>query len=387
MPCFCLPRYITDNLQPSKSIAVLWLHKHVSDCSKDKMADSSRKPAGIPSWQRKQQPLQDESLAPTPPAPQHEDPTEVPIPTPNDEDETTGKETEGPVEAPQSANVNTFNPGDFATFKQESATPPQPSTPAPRPQQRHTNGPPIIMYPEHLEEAHKPPPLITPGRLLNMTYFVGGLAALIYGASKYLVTPMSDSLTDARHDFATHSLCKIDEMNEKLETLVSKVPDKKSRSDDQEAEDDAESDTSDPTELYHRDMGTQTSPPLTRSSSSSSDADATKPAKKTPTEYQSAGLSIMHSHLQDMLNAGERMEKENKERQDSANKLRHYLDGVMYGGMSSLNVWGQTEEAAGKREEESEDAVEELKKEIRGVKGVLLSAKRFPGVAGRTGVA
>ena len=390
------------------------------------MADDDNA-AGIPAWQRKpqQQPLQPDNAASHPP-PAHTtldadtELREVPIPTPTTDATTDAspasdaqlrEDVKTFLEDPAVKNASTekkraffttkgipshiidelvkddaptFSTNDFASFKQQVVPTAQPTMPS-RLQQRVAGGPPIIMYPEHLQEAHKPPPLITPARLLNTTYFVGGLAALIYGASKYLVTPMSDSLTEARHELAAHSQSKIDEMNEKLESLVSKVPafTSQNRGEGVDGEEDAESVTSDPTELYHRDMGTQTSPPLTRSSSSSSDADGTKAPKKTPTEYQSAALGILQSHLQDMLSASERVEQANKTRKESADKLRHYLDEVSYGTMTSLNIWGQTAEANKKREAQSEDAVEELKKEIRGVKGVLLSAKRFPGVTGQ----
>lgn len=280
-----------------------------------------------------------------------------------------------------------FNAADFEGFKQqqqEQHAPPT-NTPPPRPQQQQASGPPIIMYPEHLEEAHKPPPLITPSRLVNAVYAVGGCAALLYGASKYLVTPMSASLTEARHDFATHSQSKLDEMNQRLEKLVSKIPAgaKTAQSQDENAVgEDTDSETSDPTELYHRDMGTQTSPPQSRRSSSSSD-DSTQAKKKDPTTYETDRLSALNSHLNELLDASSRVETVNKERQDSLNKLRHDVDSMMYGSIGGVNIWTQTEEAAKKREKEQQDAVEELKKEIRGVKGVLLSAKRFPGVAGQ----
>ena len=68
-------------------------------------------------------------------------------------------------------------------------------------------------------------------------------------------------------------------------------------------------------------------------------------------------------------------------KQDEVNKLRHYLDTVMYAS-PGINVWSTSEEAkdSGKR-----DDIERLKREIRGVKGVLLSAKMFPGAPGRAG--
>lgn len=397
------------------------------------MSDNGKGGAAIPAWQqRSQKPLQFEGKDERPTEPTttpmegqtDAEPKEVPIPSPEAEDSVTNTEEAGPSDEQLQESMKSFlqdpavknapmekkraffkskgipqkmveeilkneeagfSASDFEGFKQQQQAPPQLSTPPPRPQQQQLSGPPIIMYPEHLEEAHKPPPLITPGRLVNTAYFVGGLAALIYGASKYLVTPMSDSLTEARHEFATHSQSKVDEMNSKLEKLVTKVPPgaKTIRPQDEGATDeDADSVTSDPTVFYHRDMGTQTSPPQSRRSSSSSD-EVAQPKRKDPIAYQNTVLSILHSHLNEILDTGNRVETANKERQDSLNKLRHNVEGMLYGSMGGINVWNQTEVAAKKREKEQQDAVEDLKKEIRGVKGVLLSAKRFPGVTGQ----
>ncbi|KAK3710298.1 hypothetical protein LTR37_010364 [Vermiconidia calcicola] len=258
---------------------------------------------------------------------------------------------------------------------------------APRAQQTPSSAPPIITYPEFLVDAHKPPPLITPTRILNTAYIASGLAALIYGASKYLVTPMSDSLAEARHDFAMHSQSKIDEMNEKLSGLVSKVPEaKKGRSiagHSEVEEDTAESITSDPTELYHRDMGTQTSPPPSRSTSISGLPDTANNKKEAASSHENSVLTILNSHLTDFLTNSEKLETPNKDRQDAMNKLRHYLDTIMYAS-PHISAWSNGDDS-GKGKGDGKDAVEELKMEIRGVKGVLLSAKRFPGVAGRVG--
>ena len=278
-----------------------------------------------------------------------------------------------------------FDAKEFDSFKQAQSQPTPTSHPQPQsqPQQQRPAGPPIITYPEFLMEAHKPPPLVTPGRILNTAYIASGLAALIYGASKYLVTPMSESLSESRHDFAQHSQSKVDEMNDRLGKLVSKTPEsKKDKPLDPEASE-TESDTSDPTELYHRDIGTQTSPPPSRCSSTDSSPLSEK--KKDMLSYQSNGLDVLKSHLTEILERTESLEQPNKERIESVNKLRLYLDTLMYAS-PGISVWSTQEETGKDGKDGKEDLVEELKREIRGVKGVLLSAKRFPGVAGRVGV-
>jgi hypothetical protein len=256
-----------------------------------------------------------------------------------------------------------LNTADFASFK-EASQPPRAQPPA------RIVAPPIITYPEFLEDARKPPPLITPMRVLNATYIASAIAAIAYGASTFLVKPMAASLTDARHDFAVHGQSKIDELNDRLSKIVSKIPEPKSATDAADM-DDTDSVASDPTELFHRDIGTQTSPPITPAPSS-----ATQPASKTIADKQDDRLLIIKSHLDEMLSGLEAGEQPAKDRLEETNKLRHHLDNMMY-RVQTQNVWSTGFGSDQKGGADADDAIEEVKKEIRGVKGVLLSAKRF----------
>ena len=269
-----------------------------------------------------------------------------------------------------------INMAEFASFKAAS----QPPRAQPQPPARIV-APPIITYPEFLEDARKPPPLITPMRVLNATYIASAIAAIAYGASTFLVKPMAASLTDARHDFATHGQSKIDELNERLSKIVSKIPEPKSATDAADF-DDVESVASDPTELFHRDIGTQTSPPVTPAPSSGAQSEI-----KTTADKQNDRLSIIKSHLDEMLSGLEAGEQPAKDRLEETNKLRHHLDNMMY-RVQTQNVWSTGFGADQKPVSDADDAIEEVKKEIRGVKGVLLSAKRFAPVgtvSGRAG--
>ena len=272
-----------------------------------------------------------------------------------------------------------FNTNDFDAFKQRVAPRAAPTT------QQKSAGPPIITYPEFLVDAHKPPPLITPGRIVNTAYIAGALAFLTYGASKYLISPMTQSLTEARHDFSEHSQSKLDEFNDRLGKIVSRQPEPKKAQPEADV-DDVDSITSDPTELYHRDMGTQTSPELSREASSDSSNPVTV-QKDTVTKHEER-LKIINSHFNELISGAGAVGDANKDRQDSVNSLRHYLDNLLYGSVGS-SVWemganGQTVPGVESKKGEN-NAIEELKKEIRGVKGVLLSAKRFPSAVGRVG--
>ena len=245
--------------------------------------------------------------------------------------------------------------------------------------------PPIITYPEFLVQPQKPPPLVTVTRLINATYLAGALTASAYALSKYIIAPMADNLNHSRHDLFEHSTQHVTKFNDKLSTLVSAVPPTPKLlppSPAEFADFDTESVTSDPTELFHRDAGTQTSPSLSRRTSLSSDAEIVKP--DTIPLKQATRLEIMKSHLSELLEGAEGNGTNNQTLQASISETRHYLDGLYYTPPSYSWNADNSLNTAGSPKDKQPDAAVALKAEIRGVKGVLLSAKRFPSV-GRVG--
>lgn len=375
------------------------------------MAGEDSKPA-IPAWQRTQQTPTEASTAPSARAPGPEESTPAdtvspePDATPGVEERTPAstqrdqvtKFLEDPSVQHASAGkkrefleskgvsndlidevigpASAFDTASFAAFRDDI----QPKS-RPAPQQSQGTAPPIITYPEFLVEAHRPPPIITPSRVLDTAYIAGGLAALIYGASNLVVQPMIASLTEARHDFAGHSQSKLDEFNERLGKIVSKIPEPRVKTDTAADDEDGASVDSDPTELFHRDMGTQTSPELSRQPS---DDSATQPPATTVDKHEDR-LRILNSHLSEILSGTQSSGEATKGAQDTVNGLRHYLDTLLYAS-PGISVWSTGDDGLSKKANPGkEDAIEELKKEIRGVKGVLLSAKRFPATVGRVG--
>ena len=159
---------------------------------------------------------------------------------------------------------------------------PQPATSQPQPSphpttkqalttERKEDRPPIVTYPEFLTKPAQPPPLMTANGFLNTIYAFGGLSTLLYGTSKFVVEPMVQSLTEARislHDSAKQDLEKL---VDKLESIVSEIPAAAKKNqlvhtggagrDGEEDNDDAKSSYEDPAELFHRDIGVQTSLP------------------------------------------------------------------------------------------------------------------------------
>ncbi|MCJ1453581.1 hypothetical protein MMC28_003928 [Mycoblastus sanguinarius] len=227
--------------------------------------------------------------------------------------------------------------------------------------------PPIITYPEFLIHSQKPPPLITARRLLAALYLASGTAATIYGASKYLVEPMVESLSLARHSLFETASTNLDTLNEKLEAAVSKIPDIPLNPDNQ-GDADIESISSDPARFFNRSAATQTSPGLSRSNSSASASEPLSPT--SPTTGHAHTLSTINSLLADLRSSDNLKTSPVK---DSIDDLRLYLDGLRFENSMQLGGRGGEKGKA--------DEVSKVKAEIRGVKGVLLSARNFPSSA------
>lgn len=234
--------------------------------------------------------------------------------------------------------------------------------------------PPIITYPEFLIHSQKPPPLITAQRLLTATYVVSGAAALTYGTSKYIVDPMIESLNSARHSFFETAAENLDTLNEKLEGVVSKVPDKHELMRDSD-DDDQELEAS---SFFNRSAGTQTSPDLSNASSPSLEDPAQNPPSAA--EKQTTQLHDLEEELKDLLNPAH-MDSEGLEPSKLVKKklddFQRYLDGLRYG--SSENIFS----FAGNKG--MEDGIARVKAEIRQTKGALLSSKNFPASMGTKG--
>jgi len=250
---------------------------------------------------------------------------------------------------------------------QTSPPPPQPAYSPP--QYQAPPQPPIITYPEFLTTPPHPTPLITKPRLLTTLYAFSGLTALLYGTHNYLVTPMIASLTEARLSFASTSKTNLDKLITQLEGLVSEVPASMRNKGIGEKDDESESDE-DPTEMFHRDIGIQTSPFISRPSS---------PVDTSPLTGHTARLQSLKSTLEGLVEDSTSEAGETSELESTMGILREYLDSLAFVQPSySYGVGGYG--SAGRSGKDEDDEIGKVKKEIRGVKGVLLSARSFPGV-------
>lgn len=207
--------------------------------------------------------------------------------------------------------------------------------------------------------------------------------ATMYGLSKYIIAPMAQNLVEARHDFASHTKEKLDELNSKLGDVVSVDPATKPKPAIAEIVDDISEADSDPTELFHRDVGTQTTPTLSRRPSrvESSEDDGSTVAS------HERRLKILKSHLEEIEETRKRDTASSDSLRTKLSDLSSYLTEMSYqnqyySGMGGLygGTYGLPKMKDGK-----EDQVEVVKADIRAVKGVLLSARTFPVGGARPG--
>ncbi|CAE7025637.1 hypothetical protein P3342_005627 [Pyrenophora teres f. teres] len=246
---------------------------------------------------------------------------------------------------------------------------------APEYQSQPREIPPIVTYPEFLASTEKPPPLITTSRLVNTAYITGGLMASIYGLSKFIIAPMTEKLAESRQDFASHTQAQLKEFNERLGKAVSVDPATKVIAIKDVPDDVSEAD-SDPTELYHRDYGTQTTPNLSRRPSTSSPSDP----HPTVTAHENR-LKIIKTHLQEMETTSKSSNTSRDALRTKVSDLTSYLSEMDYqsqyypnmGRYGSNFSWMSGNSGSAKN-----DQIEVLKGDIRAVKGVFLSARNFP---------
>ncbi|KAL9126701.1 MAG: hypothetical protein Q9217_004281 [Psora testacea] len=223
--------------------------------------------------------------------------------------------------------------------------------------------PPIITYPEFLLHSRKPPPLVTLQRLITAGYIISGAATVVYGTSKYLVGPMIESLSSARHSLHEIAAANLATLNEKLEGNVSTIPANYNNS-DEGVNLDVESVTSDGARLFLRTAGTQTSPHLSRSPSISS-----RSSSAAPVGYAASHSSRLSELCQSLGEIKPRDSIDDAVKR-SLERLRGYLDGLP--SRRPMQMGGLLLDG------NSEDSTARMKAEIRGMKGVLLSAKNFP---------
>jgi hypothetical protein len=199
--------------------------------------------------------------------------------------------------------------------------------------------------------------------------------ATLYGLSKYIVAPMTQDLTEARHEFAEHTHEQLKELNKRLGDTVTVDPATKLKTKSADMLDDVSEADSDPTELYHRDYGTQTTPELSRRPSVSSPDDP----EPVVTGHENR-LKIIKSHLQELEATRSNDTASADSLKTKVSDLTTYLSEMSYQNQYSSNMgglYGSNYGLSGARDGKN-DQIEAFKNDIRAVKGVFLSARNFP---------
>jgi hypothetical protein len=194
---------------------------------------------------------------------------------------------------------------------------------------------------------------------------------------------MIESLTASRHTLAETAQAKLDKLIAKLKTAVSETPPSVSaqRPKDQDDREDEEESDSDPAELFHRDIGVQTSSPTSRLSSPS--------PPQSALSNQATRLSSLKAHLGSLTDDSTSEGHDAADLTTAISLLRDYLNSLAFAPHSSYAYAGATNYGAGvagsgsgfgqrKDEQSGNDEIANLKATIRSVKGVFLSAKSFP---------
>jgi hypothetical protein len=233
--------------------------------------------------------------------------------------------------------------------------------------------------------------LVTVNGFLNTLYAFGGLSTLVYGASRYVVEPMVDRLTEARislHDAANQDLAKL---VSKLESTVSELPLAKPKEGsrplataehNKDDGNDTASSYDDPTELFHRDVGVQTSLPASPDLNQQQQQQGGS-TQENPTVSQTRRIARLAASVRSLTEGLTEQAESLGDVQTVLDLLERDLDKLngavaatdFVGGGAGFSLYG----AAGKNE--PDDEIKRAKENIRRVKGVLLSTRSFPTAA------
>jgi hypothetical protein len=175
---------------------------------------------------------------------------------------------------------------------------------------------------------------------------------------------MVEKQTSARIELHETAASKLDAIVARLETTVSVVPSYKSASGTSAS--DASED--DPSEMFHRDVGTQTSLPTSPSTASLQEKDGAQ------SRIQEERLSKLAKSLKGLTDDFTSQSNDSQDIKVLLDVFRDDLDTMTYGHHAEL--FGGFDKR--KKKPDSEDEIRKVRDNIRRIKGVLLSARTFP---------
>ena len=186
---------------------------------------------------------------------------------------------------------------------------------------------------------------------------------------------MVESLTAARFDLHATASEKLSALTRLLESTVSEIPPTTSPRGAAVADfkdtDSTTSSADDPTELFHRDIGVQTSLPP------SPDPAATAP----PTSAASAAaakLVSLTASLRDLSDTAISQSEDLADVKAVIDLLKDDLGNLTFPGSSTDFVGGFSLYGSGNNKNEPDDEMKKARDNVRRVKGVLLSTRNFP---------
>jgi hypothetical protein len=183
---------------------------------------------------------------------------------------------------------------------------------------------------------------------------------------------MLATLTESRLSLTSTASTNLSKLITQLEGIVSEIPTNAQHKHEEQKEEDEESDE-DPTELFHRDIGVQTSLPNSEAGSRPS-----SPTADSTLADQTSRLKSLKESLSGLVEDSTSEGHDVIELEATIGVLREYLDGMAY-VMPSYNFGVGGYGSAGAGREEADDEISRVKAGIKSMKGVLLSARSFPG--------
>lgn len=191
---------------------------------------------------------------------------------------------------------------------------------------------------------------------------------------------MVDNLNEARSEYYEHVNGKLSQLVDKLEAAASEVPYKNGKplkyQLQDRALDDNESTTSDPTELFHRDIGTQTSPPPSIIGTTSNASNSSE----KPVDIQANRLSAISASLRELTAMHTQKAESNSDLRSAIGEIRDQVDKLSYPPVQDFLTFGGLGYG---QSAEPDDEFKKTKDAIRSVKGIFLSSRSFPAVATR----
>lgn len=197
---------------------------------------------------------------------------------------------------------------------------------------------------------------------------------------------MVDSLTDARSDLHETAAKKLEELVHQLEKTVSVIPPAPIASSQQDAAaavgvpytDAWSSDDEDPAEMFHRDIGTQTTFPEGVPATDAADGSAQpkeEAAQKPVAEQQATTLAKLAKSVSGLRDHVVSQSGDFEDIKAQIDVFRDELDNMIYPThdfVGGYNMFGVNNKA------EPEDEIRKARDNIRRIKGVLLSTRSFP---------